>query len=618
VRLARGLALALFVLAIALVARPSHAWVETHIEADDVRVDLERNGSAIVEHKVTLKIAGGPLKALDLRGVDRDAVPEPSGCFFSQAKDPTASSLGPTQPVDAEVMPDGKVDGEGHLPPRILKVRFPDKGLGRGVYVLVVRYATKLGDHISRDGALTKLTWRGVAWDDGFESARVTFAVPAAPTPPRATEPQDTRDDRVPLVLSSVRREAKKDLLELVRPYSARDEAILWTVLTDPRAFEATEPSRRMPPQAAPSATSLDDPEQRALVLGGAAALFLFYTLLVAAKAAEVKRASEEAGCAPRPIVPIPAPLRAIAAGMLLTVGLALELLLNHAVAGALMIVAASLFGAHLTPRWPRKARGPGKWLPVAEREALRSPPKPRGWLDVASRRGKGLLALTLVGVGIAAYLLSPVAPFRATLVVLDAVALLAVFGTGRHDELPPDPAVAPAALLRDIARRVRRELRSTPKNAVAIKPEDLRVVGRIRVPDGCPDADELRVAFAPRTPIPGLIGVEVGVVYARGAGGALALPEVLCRTIAGSPCDRALERLEKRGHATRGRRPGERVILFSPRLPTARMTAGLVAALVRATALSAQAAPSSTTTTSEPPAKQAAATKPVRRAKAA
>src|SRR5262249_8687659 len=202
--------------------------------------------------------------------------------------------------------------------------------------------------------------------------------------------------------------------------------------------------------------------------------------------------------------------------GGLLAAGLALELVFSRAPLGAAAVVPAGASGAFRTPRWPRAHRGPGKWLPVTEREAFRDPPRPSGRFDASTRTGKVLLLLFLGGVFAGAALLFPISPTHAALIALDSVAILVVFGTGRAAELPPDPAVAPAPILRDVAKRVR----------AAIGGEDLRVVGKIRIPAGSPDADELRLAIAPKKALPGFVAIEVGVVFVPGVGGALALPE--------------------------------------------------------------------------------------------
>src|SRR5260370_6584537 len=53
----------------------SGAWVESRVIADDGRVELERSGSATIEHAVTMQIRGGPLRAFDLPLGDTEIEP---------------------------------------------------------------------------------------------------------------------------------------------------------------------------------------------------------------------------------------------------------------------------------------------------------------------------------------------------------------------------------------------------------------------------------------------------------------------------------------------------------------------------------------------------------------
>src|SRR4029078_6533360 len=123
-----------------------------------------------------------------------------------------------------------------------------------------------------------------------------------------------------------------------------------------------------------------------------------------------------------------------------------------------------------------------------------------------------------------------------------------AIFCTGRRAELPPRPE-APARFFREVARHARR----------ALKDEEIRVVGRSRIREGSPTPDEVRLALAPRKAIAGFTSIEVGVVYAPGAGGPIGLPEGLLRLAAGSACGAATAGLGRRGRGTRGRRTGDR-----------------------------------------------------------
>jgi hypothetical protein len=573
-----GAALAASLLTLGL-PRAAHAWVEAHVESDDVRVSVERSGDARVEHKITLKVAGGPLRALDIRGVDADATPDPDG-YVAPQKESLKGSLASAQPIAAERMPpELKPRTDGSPAPHVLRLRFdPDRGLGRGVYVILIRYTTRLTSRITKEGALSKLTWRGPTWDDGFDSARVTFELPAAPTAPRADEATAAEPgDRAPLVLSTVRRGTAKDFIELLRPYAPKGEPITWAIKADTRAFQAPKPA------AAPPAAGLDgvlgDAARRAVLGAGALSLFLLYASLVALKASEVRRRA----AALRPLVPLPAAVRAILAGAALTAGAFTQVVLMRATLGSLLVLTAAALAAHRGPRADRAPlRGPGRWLPVTESAALRDPPRLAGtWLDASTRAGKLLLLLSSALVVGGAALLFETSPFRAELVALDVVALFAVFGTGRLAQLAPDPAVAPARFFRDVARRVRKQV------------PDVRVVGRIRVPDGRAEPDELRLALAPRAAPAGFGGLEVGVVYVSGAGGVFAVPELILRVTSDSACEEALASLIRHGRAARGRKPGERAVIFTPRLPDARTTAAIAVRLSRAMAAARAPRPS-------------------------
>src|SRR6478735_6083668 len=143
-------------------ARPSYAWVDVNVEGDDVRLIVEPSGLSRVEHRITLKIAGGPLRSIEIRGVDGDAVPDVDGYVVPQ-REALQSSLASAIPIATELMPPGnKPERDGSPALSALRIRFQnDRGLGRGVYVILVRYATSLASRISPDGAMARVAWRG-------------------------------------------------------------------------------------------------------------------------------------------------------------------------------------------------------------------------------------------------------------------------------------------------------------------------------------------------------------------------------------------------------------------------------------------------------------------------
>ncbi|HLM72541.1 MAG TPA: hypothetical protein VK459_07615, partial [Polyangiaceae bacterium] len=467
-------------------------------------------------------------------------------------------------------------------------VRFDaDKGLRRGTYMLLVRYRTDLKARglLKLDGTMGRIDWQGPAWDDGLDSVRATFELPSAPTPPRAFEgvidPHDETAPPPPSFLSTVRRGNERDEIELIRTYAPKGEPVAWSLQVDARAF-------RTAPAAAPSKSSLPVPEaaktlltpdrERSLIFVAIGAGFLIFSLLVAMKTREAARLAKAAGTEARPLLRVPLFIRSAGAGIALVAGVGLELSLRDPTLGALLVALATALAAHRTPHWNHASamRKPGRWLPVAEREAFREPPRRKGaWLDVSTREGKVIFLLLLGAVLAGAAVVWRTEPYYAYLMALDTAPLLAIFGTGRMAELPPDPAAAPAGFLRGVAKRTLKLLQA--------KGVEGRAIGRVRIPDGSPDADELRLGLVPKAPIPGFLGIEVGVVYVPGTGGPIGFPEVLLRVTVGSACEAAMEGLAKHGKSMRGRKVNERVVLFTPRLPTARMTAAIAAALVRA-----------------------------------
>jgi hypothetical protein len=560
------------------------AWIENRVTGHEAHVEIEASGRALLEHRVTLRMNGDKRqKTYRIRSIDPDAVPLPNS-YVIPARDALSSSLDSATPVSLKVEPADKAEGDG----KVLAITVGDpKGLRRGLYVFVLRYHVDLRARglMTREGNMIRVQWVGPRFDDGFDNARVTFVVPPSPTPPRAGDApgkadEDGESDSLPpTFLSEVRRGNEHDEVELLRPYAPQNTAIPWTVLVDPRAFEplpasAESAAPAIEPPPAPPVAGLPS---RAWLWRIAALVFLLFGLLVWLKAREVERVARAHRATLPPVVPLPALVRAPLAAAALVGGLALQLVVHRAVLGSWLVIAACILSAHGAARIdPRHwLRGPGRWLTVSDHEALGKPPRMRGaWLDVSTRAGKLLLVLTLAALGAGVYFLSRHTRWGALLVAFDAVVVLSLFGTGRMAALPPDLAVEPARFLRRIVKRLRK-MRGA---------EELKIVARLRVPQGSVDADELRLMIAPRLPLRGFAGLEVGISYALGVGTRVAMPELLLRVVAGSACEAAVSGAARRARVTPGRRPDEHVYTFVPRLPTVRMTselAGAVAARV-------------------------------------
>jgi hypothetical protein len=171
------------------------------------------------------------------------------------------------------------------------------------------------------------------------------------------------------------------------------------------------------------------------------------------------------------------------------------------------------------------------------------------------------LLAVLLAGVVFAAWRAFPSSPFSGACILLAGSALLPIFCTGRAGELPIDTLAHSARFLTAVARRVARggNLLVTP-------------IGRVAAATG--ELDELRLSFTPARPVPGLIGLELGLELLPGIAGPSARPVVIVRAAEGSECQRSLPR----GLTwTRGRTLDERASLVRPKLPTVTLSAALV-----------------------------------------
>jgi hypothetical protein len=381
-------------------------------------------------------------------------------------------------------------------------------------------------------------------------------------------ESDEELDDGEPGVfISDVRRTVERDEVELVRPHVARSEAVRWSVRIDPRALgEVNDP--RLRPPAPPPAPEVVPPEKRAAYAGAAGALLLGFSLLAFIKARQVKRHAH--GVAePRSLVPLPSAVRALFAGPALVAGIALQVGLDDPKWGTWLVLLAMALVWYVQPRLARTPRGPGRWLPLADAEAFARPPRPIGsWLDARTPSGRIAFLLALGVVAALAYVASRVSAYDAYLVVFDGAVLFPLFGTGSIRDLPGHPVSGPGPRLGRIARRIRSR-------------KSTRAIAWARLPEGSDQFDELRLLCAPKVPLRGFTGIEIGLVGTPGVGGFLYLPEVLVRVVDMSPCHEAFVKRLPGVRWIRGRRADERVACLRPRLPTSAMTSALVMRLL-------------------------------------
>jgi len=539
---------------LALISGQAQAWVESEVRSHVAIVDVDRTGKALVTEDLTLAVRGGPLPGFELSGVDLDAEPLPGASVSSVAN---SKAQLPATPLLLDKRDDGTL--------RIEVDR--EKGLRTGVYSFHFQYRTDLlkRDLIRREGNEVEVRWIGPRFEQGIDSARVVFRLPAGPTPPMLPDVKSSvgrlqdGDALGGVFIGNLHRLADKDELDIVRPHVSRGEPVLWRVRVSAKAFDAfANPLPAPRPEKAASARALGagaEPRQRLGWWLCAALSALVYAFAVAGKWRYFSALCAAHGALPRSLVPLPVGLRAAASGTLLASAFVSAAWFDQATLGAGLLVSAMALACQYATPAKIVLRGPGQWLPLSDREAFAraATPVTGRFFDAGTLPGFTVFAALCALLLCAAWSLFAGAPYQALLLLLGSASTLPLFFTGRAAQLPPDLAVRPRALLAGLAARLRRA-------------PGIKVVAWARIPEGRVAADELRllvqVPGAPR----GLLGVEIGVEYGAALGGAAAAPFVLIRAREGSAVVSALP------HDliwTRGRKADERAALLRPRLPT-------------------------------------------------
>jgi hypothetical protein len=513
-RLRHGVALASVVGTLLLTAHAS-AWQEEHLAGDEAHVRVDAHGAASFEHVLKWRVVHGPLKSIELVGVDRGA-----------DLDPTAS----VRTEDGRELQASVVRGDD----AIVRVTLESpQGLGRGVVTFDVRWQIDLfATHaIVPDGSSWRLSWSLPVAVNGFDLPRIILDVPAAPEPPRSLGADLSAPEQGSGETDTLRREGDRDILEIVRPYAAHGESVIGAVRLDPRALPELAPPG-LPPANAVSATAMEPtrwPWLTALV-----ALGLAWGLCV--------NRSSALG-----LVPLPVGLRAALAGLALTLGAVLQNI-GELVGGGVLVAACVLLSALRSP--PRSgpvARGPGRWFPLRSEDAFVAKP---WWRDLPWRAV--LCVAILSGAGWGAARVSPEGPW---LVVLDCAPLVALWATGRRSQSGSVDLTAAGKRLRPSFSKLKAS-------------KGLRVVawGRIGL-DGA--IDELRIRVMPLPAVPGVVGIEMGDAWTHTPFGWAPSPEVMVRFLDGSAAAAKIGQAMPGLAPISGRRAQERVLRLTPSRPT-------------------------------------------------
>lgn len=542
-------------LALMLTAAPAEAWVESEIRSQIATIDVDRAGQALVTEDLTLDVRGGPLPGFELSGVDLDAEPLPEASVSSVSG--TKAEV-PETPLLLDKRDDGTL--------RIEVDR--DKGLRTGVYLFHFQYRTNLlkRDLIRREGNEVEVRWVGPRFAQGIDSARVVFRLPAGPTPPSLPDANastgriDDADALGGVFIGNLHRLAEKDELDIVRPHVSRGEPVLWRVRASAKAFDAFANPPQLPhalkPASSPRGFALGatQPRQRLAWWLGAAVAALAYAFAVAGKWRVFSADCLAAFATPRALVRLPIGPRAAAAGSLLAAAFVTAAWFDQATLGAALLVFAMALAVQFAVPAKVVLRGPGQWLPISDAEAFaRSEPATRGrFLDAGTLPGVLLFSAAGATFILGAWGLFARAPYQAMLLVLGSSCLLPLFFTGRAAQLPANLATRPRRILGRLAKKLRRA-------------QGIKVVPWARIPEGAREADELRLLVQVPGAVRGLLGIEVGVEYTTGLGGAGAALFVLVRAREGS---QAVSALPRDVIWTRGRKADERATVLRPRLP--------------------------------------------------
>jgi len=533
-------------LAAALVALlgtgPAYAaWHEAHLAGDEGRVRVDPRGMASVEHLLKWRVVHGPLKSIDLTGVDPAAILDPTATVRTEdGRDLTAHVARGDDSV-VRVLVDSP------------------QALTRGVATFDVRWQIDLvaTRAISIDGASWRLSWSMPAAVNGFDLPRMVFDLPTAPEPPRSLGSDLTAPGEAGGETATLRREGERDLLEIIRPYVAHGESVAGTLRIDPRALpEVVDPSLR--PPRPPSVSSERYSWRQISLFGVLGVVGLAFGLLVAGKDRAFATACALDRASLRGLVPLGSGARATLAGFALAAGLALQVS-GQAMAGGLLVAICVLCAALRAPSVGPSARGPGRWFPLRPEDAFRQRRGPGSLPSVPWWASMGAIAL----VAAVAWAARRLMPQGSWLVAMDAAPIVPLLVTGCRSQHPVVDLQAAGQLL----HRAFLSLKAT---------RGLRVVPWARVGLGG-TIDELRIRALPQGAVPGVVGIEMGHAWSRTPVGWAPAPEVLVRVLEGSAAAAKLVQALPHARLVPGRRAQERVLSLAPATPTRRACQALV-----------------------------------------
>lgn len=526
----------------------AEAWVETMVFGHHARVEVERDGHAIVRHELLIKLRGGPMKVLEVGGIGTGIEPIPDA-MVRRAQEGSSGAW----PLSLAVMEDGG-----------LRLNISaDQGIRGGSYLFEFAYHTSLLDaqqvRFLKEGV--ELSFVGPRLTTGVDSAKVTFVVPRASLAPQVS---DSDQSEAGVLLGELRRGPDHDEIELVRAHVAAGEPAVWRVLVGKEALSAVAASEQpgaLSTTAGGSSGAARSYEVNdkglvtpALVLAGL--IGVFYGLLVYLKAMTLVRAAREREARVKPLVPSPPLVRGALSALALSASGFFALDQEPGWAVGALVVAVGL-STHLLPVRVPRPRGPGSWESVPG-QLRPSPLRPlERVFETRTLAGFSWFTVLASGILLAAYRILPSSNYLALMTVTLLVPLLPLFFTGRLLDLPESPLVQARPWFKFLERAV------DPSLARVELWGRRAATGHAGLSNELIEYDETRLRIVLTEPPKGLRGLEISFEEAAGA---CVLPCVVLRVLEDSPARRCLP---SDIPWQRGRTVEERVAVLRPSAPT-------------------------------------------------
>lgn len=534
---------------ILLVPRGAGAWVETVVRSHEARVNVQRDGGAVVRHDLVLKVRGGPMKSLEISGIGTIGEPLPDALVRS-----VEQGSGSAWPLVISSLEDGSLR---------LKIG-AERGLRGGTYQFTFAYQSdlkELGRIEAVDGGV-ELSFIGPRLATGVDSAKVTFVVPRAPEAPRLGRADETGAG---VLLSEIRRGSEWDEVELVRAHLAIGEPAIWRVIVDREAISpavlaptADQVELLRAPRNVSSSSGLLERSATHRYVPWALLTGVLFGTLAFLKARFTIQAACLSDVRVKPLLPGTPLLRAGVVAVAVSGGAILALLQRPWLAVSALSLACAAT-THLLPVRIVRPRGPGIWEAVELERRRTELALPGGMFEV--RRFSGLLMF--VGLTLAilacAYRILPQSNYFALMILSLELVVVPLFFTGQLRDFPQLPIEQVRPWLKFLRRGVDQQVATLElwgrRSSAGDDPGLAKASPR--------DFDEARIRLILREVPAGLRALEVSLDEAAGAH---VMPCVVIRALEESPAVRALP---SDIPWQRGRVAEERVAVLRPSAPT-------------------------------------------------